>query len=243
MDEYFGALIGLIDLSQNKPINQIVYEGLRTAIIKGIIPVGERINEKEYSLRMNISRTPIREALRRIEEEGLVEYIPRYGTVVKKVTKSDVEEIFKIRLVLEILAATNAMHVMTEEQFVEMESLLEKTAEINRSGDFKRVIGLSGEFNSMVFRFSQMPRLESILTKLKDYLTRFRDISLYDPERRIQALEEHVYIYQCMRGQNEELVGTVIKEHLERSRDFIIHQLEQIENGDAFEQVQHDAGN
>lgn len=240
LDEYFDALMGLIDLSQNKPLNQIVYEGLRTAIIKGIIPVGERINEKEYSLRMNISRTPIREALRRIEEEGLVEYIPRFGTVVKKVTKADAEEIFKIRVVLEILAATNAMHVMTEEQYEEMRELLVRTDELNAKGELKQVIELSGEFNEMLISFSQMPRLESILMKLKDYLRRFRDISLNDDKRRNRALKEHVLIYESMRNGNEELVEMLIKEHLEHSRRFILMQIEREENKNILEQVRYD---
>jgi len=82
VDEYIKEVIKLADLSQNKPLNEIVFEGLRIAIIKGIIPVGERINESVYAEKMNISRTPVREALRRIQEEGLVEYVPHYGVVV-----------------------------------------------------------------------------------------------------------------------------------------------------------------
>lgn len=240
LDEYFEDLVALIDLSQNKPLNQSVYEGLRTAIIKGVIPVGERINEKEYSLRLNISRTPIREALRRIEEEGLVEYIPRYGTVVKKVTKADVEEIFKIRVVLEILATTNAMRVMTDEQYDEMKELLDCTDELNRQGELKQVIELSGEFNQMLFRFSNMPRLESILIKLKAYLSRFRDISLNDAKRRERALREHRFIYENMRNNNEEFVNMLIREHLDHSRKFILFQLEKEENEALLEQVQYD---
>ena len=126
MDEYIKEVIKLADLSQNKPLNEIVFEGLRIAIIKGIIPVGERINESVYAEKMNISRTPVREALRRIQEEGLVEYVPHYGVVVKKITIEDAVEIYQIRKALDILATQNAMKIMTEEQFDEMKALLEK---------------------------------------------------------------------------------------------------------------------
>ena len=93
MHEYLSRLVQIINLSQNRPLNDMVYEGLRKAIIQGVIPVGERLNEKVLSDYMNISRTPIRNAIKQLTEEDLVEYIPKYGVVVKRVTIEDAEEI------------------------------------------------------------------------------------------------------------------------------------------------------
>ena len=229
MEEYIKEVIKLTDLSQNKPLNEIVFEGLRNAIIKGIIPIGERINESVYAEKMNISRTPVREALRGIQEEGLVEYVPHYGVVVKKITIEDAIEIYQIRKALDILAAQNAMKIMTEEQFDEMEALLQKTDEADERGDFREVIELSKRFNDMIYTFSKMPRLDIIAKKLRQYLMRFRDISLTENERRRKALDEHWILYRNMRKKNYEQVAIITTEHLDYSEKFILKEMRRIE--------------
>ncbi len=229
MEEYIKEVIKLTDLSQNKPLNEIVFEGLRNAIIKGIIPIGERINESIYAEKMNISRTPVREALRRIQEEGLVEYVPHYGVVVKKITIEDAIEIYQIRKALDVLAAQNAMKIMTEEQFDEMEALLYKTDDADERGDFREVIELSKRFNDMIYTFSKMPRLDIIAKKLRQYLMRFRDISLTENERRRKALDEHWILYRNMRKKNYEQVAIITTEHLDYSEKFILKEMRRIE--------------
>lgn len=236
MDEYMENVIASIDLSQNKPLNEIVYEGVRSAIIRGLIPVGERINEKEYASQMNISRTPIRDALRRIEKEGLVEYIPRYGVIVKKISISDAEEIYKIRKSLDVLATKNAMQLMTEEDFLELKFNLEKTTIANENNEIEKVIHLFSEFNEMIYDYSQMPLLKSIVIKLREYVKRFRDISLSGEERRNKALNEHWLIYKLMKNQQYEAIGPLIEEHLDYSKKFIINEMiyTQKESEDAY---------
>ena len=222
-------VIKLADLSQNKPLNEIVFEGLRIAIIKGIIPVGERINESVYAEKMNISRTPVREALRRIQEEGLVEYVPHYGVVVKKITIEDAVEIYQIRKALDILATQNAMKIMTEERFDQMKALLEKTDEADARGDYKEVVELSRQFNDMIYEFCRMPRLDVIVKKLRQYLMRFRDISLTENDRRRKALDEHWLLYHNMRQKNYEQVAIITSEHLDYSEKFILKEMRRIE--------------
>ena len=233
MDDYMKEVIKLADLSQNKPLNEIVFEGLRNAIIKGIIPVGERINESIYAERMNISRTPVREALRRIQEEGLVEYVPHYGVVVKKVTAEDAIEIYQIRKALDILATQNAMRIMTEDQFDEMEALLKKTDEADARGDYKEVVELSRQFNDMIYTYCKMPRLDVIVKKLRQYLMRFRDISLTENERRRKALDEHWLLYKNMRNKNYDVVALITDEHLSYSEQFILQEMRKLEETEA----------
>lgn len=221
MDEYFAKIAALTDLKQNKPLNEIVYEGLRNAIIQGHIPVGERINESIYSQKMNISRTPVREALRRIQQEGLVEYVPRLGVVVKKITIEDAKEIYQIRMALDILATESAMRIMTIQQFDIMKDLLDKTQKAHDNGEVQKVIDLSRDFNDMIYEFSKMPRLESIVHRLREYLVRFRDMSLKGEARRSKALAEHWLIYKNMKNKNFEAIAMIIQEHLEYSEEFI----------------------
>lgn len=227
MDDYIGEIVKYSDKTQYKPLNEIVFEGIRSAIIYGKLPYGVRINEKEYADRMNISRTPIREALQRLEKESLVEYIPHYGTIVKKITIDDAKEIYQIRKSLEILASINAMNIMTESCFKELENKLIFTEELNKSEDnLNKVIDHFSDFNEAIYDFSKMPRLKSIVTRLKEYLACFRDISLKDPIRRNEALEEHWMIFHCMVDKNEKDLEKIIREHLTRSEKFIIEEME-----------------
>lgn len=233
MKDHILEVIRLTEFNQNKPLNEIVYEGLRNAIIKGVIPVGERINESEYSERMNISRTPIRDAIRRIEEEGLLEYVPKYGVIVKKVTVEDAEEIFKIRVALEVLATTSAMKTMTTQEFNQMYQLLEKTEIANSKNDVETVIKYFGEFNDMIYEFCRMARLKTIVKKLREYLTRFRDISLAGEERRKKALDEHWKIYHYMKNKDYDRINILLEEHLEYAKSFIIKEIIRMEENDS----------
>lgn len=222
MRDYMSDVISMIDLNQNLPLNQIIYEGLRSAIIHGVIPMGERINEKHYAQALNVSRTPIREALHRIQNEEIVQYVPNYGIVVTTFTHEDVYEIYQIRTALDILATTNAMRLMTPEREAAMETLLTETEAAQAVGDVEKVIAMSKEFNTMIYRFAEMPRLETIQNRLRDYIIRFRDISLKADSRRAKALHEHRLIFRCLKNNDVEQVQMVITEHLLESRDFIL---------------------
>lgn len=218
-------VVEFVDLRENMPLNQIVYKGLRTSIIKGIIPVGERINEKKYSIELNVSRTPIREALYRIYEEGLIDYIPNSGFIVKKTTVADVEEIYKIRIALDTLASINAMNLMTDEDFKDMKELLELTEKLEEEGQVSEVIKKFSDFNNMIYTYCDMPRLKMIIHNLRDYLARFRDISLLDDNRRRKALDEHKLIYYCLRDKDVSEITNLIKKHLDYSKKFIIEKI------------------
>ena len=229
MNDYMKEVIKHVDLSQDMPLHQIVYLGLRTSIIKGIIPVGERINEKKYSLELNVSRTPIREALYRIQAEGLIEHVPNYGFVIKKITAKDAEEIYKLRVSLDTLASLNAMQLMNENDFKEMKLLLDKTEESEEKGDIANVIQLFSDFNEMIYTYSNMPLLKNITFSLRDYLIRFRDISLLDDYRRKKAFDEHKLIYYCLRDKDDKEITLIIKKHLDYSKKFVIEEIKRKE--------------
>lgn len=221
MKDYMNDVIRMIDLTQNKPLNQIIYEGLRSAIITGVIPMGERINEKNYAEALNVSRTPIREALYRIQDEDIVQYVPNFGVMVTRFSQKDVNEIYQIRVALDILASVNAANLMTKSREKEMSELLDKTEQAQAEGRVQDVIELTKEFNSLTYDFAEMPHLKSIQERLRDYLIRFRDISMTSNVRRQLAIEEHRMIFDYMRKGEVEKMKALIIEHLDRSKDFI----------------------
>lgn len=221
MTNYMDEFVKSTNFHQSKPIREIVYESLRNTIISGKIPVGERIVEKEYAERLNISRTPVREALRALEMEELVEYIPRVGVVVKRISIEDVFEIYKIRQHLEVLAAISAMDNITEDEIKEIEDLLTLTEEKNAQGEIEEVIKLFGVFNQKVYEASRMKRLTSMISKLNEYLQRFRNISISDNERRESALQDHREILRAIISKNKDEIENIIKSHLEKSLEVV----------------------
>lgn len=225
MIDYMDLLVKNTNFNQNKPIREVVYESLRKTIISGIIPIGERIVEKEYADRLNISRTPVREAIRMLEMEELVENVPRVGVVVKRISVEDVIEIYKIRHNLEVLASINAMENITDEEVKQIEELLDLTERKNREGDVKEVIRLFGIFNSKIYEASRMKRLAGMISRLNEYLQRFRDISIFENDRREKALQEHRDILKAITEKNKAVIDGLIKRHLEDSLEIVIAEI------------------
>lgn len=225
MHNWIDELVSNTDFSQNKPLREVVYESLRKTIISGKIPSGERIIEKEYANKLKISRTPIREALKKLQSEELVEYIPKYGVVVKNVTKDDALEIYKIREALEILIINNTIDNITENEICQIKNLLDLTALKNSEGRLDEVQYLFKEFNNSVYKASKMNRLPLMISQLNDYLHHFRNISILDENRRTNAIFEHRKILEAIINKDRDLAEKSIKKHLKDSLSIVLKEI------------------
>lgn len=231
MNSVVNAVKKNLDLSQNVPLKIAFYEALRKTIILSEIPAGSRINEKELATALNISRTPIRYALGVLQEEKLVEHIPKRGIIVRGISLKDAIEIFDIRKALDTLAATKAMYLMNEEDFAEMKKILTDCEGFIDDGDIETILDNFNQFNDLIYRKSQMLRLREIVTELQTYLRYFREISIGSVERRKRALKEHWIIYRGMRNRDIEQITLITHEHLNSSLEFILQQMESRQDG------------
>ncbi|MCK1244808.1 GntR family transcriptional regulator [Streptococcus uberis] len=216
-----------LELSQNIPLKIALYHAFKKTIVLREIPAGTRINEKEFSSELNISRTPIRYALGVLEEEKLVEHIPNRGIIVKGVSLQDALEIFEIRKALETLASTTAMNLMTKEDFEEMRQLLETCECYLKNQEIDKVLANFNDFNNLIYEKSQMLRLKEIVSELQAYLLYFRRISISSDDRRRKALDEHWLIYRGMKNKDYQQVTLITHEHLNHSLEFIIQEMEE----------------
>jgi DNA-binding GntR family transcriptional regulator len=223
MIDYINLLVRNTNLNQNKPIRQVVYESLRKTIISGIIPAGERLVEKTYAERLNISRTPVREALRMLEMEDLVENVPRVGVIIKRISVKDAVEIFEIRHSLEVLTLTEAMTTISEEEVKKISELIDLSEKENEEGNVEEVMKLFGEFNLRIYEASRMKRLNGMISKLDEYIQRFRAISMSSYDRRVQAIKEHREILQRVVEKDKGKIDCVIRRHLRHSLDVVIN--------------------
>jgi DNA-binding GntR family transcriptional regulator len=225
MKDYMDLLVENTRFDKRKPIRQAIYESLRKSIISGIIPAGERLVEQTYAERLNISRTPVREALRMLEVEELVEYVPRVGAAIKRISKEDIIEIFEIRHNLEALAITEAMNSINKNEIREIYDLLSLTEKHNDEGNNEETIRLFGEFNSRIYETSKMIRLKGMINKLDEYFQRFRSFSMSTYDRRVQAIKEHRELLYMIGEKDKEQLNNILRRHLEHSRDAVIDRM------------------
>ncbi len=211
------TLCEFLDLSKNAPIKDVLFDAFKQAITLGRVPAGTSINEKQLAQSLHISRTPIRAALDMLAADRLVDRKPGSGVIVRGISKRDAEEVYEIRVVLEVLATTKAAHNMTDEDFEEMRQLLEEGQRLNAANDVDGVVNNWDEFNQFIFAKANSPRLQSIIEPLQAYTRYFRNVSAKPELRRNQALEEHWGIYLAMRFGPEKKIEQVVRAHLKNS--------------------------
>lgn len=212
-------------IQKSKSIRELVYEELKRLIIEGEIESGERIVETDYAKKFNISRTPIREAIRMLELEGYVETQRTGGVVVKEITKSDIEEIYRIRIALEGVIIEDVIQRATKKDIRTLERLIEDTKDALDDSDPEEVFRLFSEFNIALYNISNLTRVIDMITNIKLYLSRFRRIATENNERRKVAFEDHRGIIEAIKEKDTKKATELNRVHLERSRNFIIEEL------------------
>lgn len=163
---------------ESKPIREIAYETLKHAIVTGEIPAGARIVETEYADRMHISRTPLREALRKLERDGLVEYVLRRGVVVRAFTIADVEEIYTIRNALEILTLPAIIQNATQEDIKSLRDRLHEMDVFNQKNDIPALSPRARAFHAQLTGISKLNRILRVIEGQDEYITRFSAVSI-----------------------------------------------------------------
>ena len=199
-------------------IRQKVYDYLRNQILSNHIAAGERLVEGRLARQINVSRTPVREALHILEMEGLIESIPRVGYRVKELRWEDVEELCEIRAVNEILAAKWAIKRITPQELAAMKANIDAAeAEIN-AGQPELFVERDAEFHEMLVKASGSKRLLELCQMLRRHMLRYRIESLHVPEAGLTAVAGHRRILACLEKKDDAGIEAAIRDHLEQSK-------------------------
>ncbi len=211
----------------SKPIREIAYETLKHAIITGEIPAGVRIVETEYANKLHISRTPLREALRKLERDGLVEYVIRRGVVVRAFTIEDVEEIYTIRNVLEMLTLPAIIENATLRDIQSMRSKLQKMDRMIETNQIDQLSVLARSFHDQLTAISGLKRILRVIQGQDEYIHRFSALSIAKDKRRAEAHQEHYKIVEMI--ENKDLAGlqAVMRMHIENSKQSCLSALKE----------------
>lgn len=215
-----------VDLDSYKPLREIVFESLREAIINGVLRPGERLLEVQLAEELQVSRTPVREAIRKLELEGLVIMVPRKGAYVADISLKDVTNIFEIRAALEGLAAALAAERINDEEIEEMERVLVRKAACIEVNDLSSLLEKDTEFHELIYKASRNERLMQIISNLREQINRFRVISLASPGRGREALEEHKKICEAIVERNSELAQALAQEHIENAENALLEAMQ-----------------
>ena len=195
-----------------------VYDFLRSRIISGELAPLSRIKEQEVAAQLDISRTPVREALARLEMEGLVRRAPRRGATVSPVELDEVDEIYEIRAALEKLVARRACERATDAEIEEMTRALQRAQSCLEAGDIDRLIENTMHFHTLLNHSSRSPRLIALLRTLEDRLVSFRNKGLRYPGRAESAMRQHWGILEALRRKDLPDMCRWIDEHAEVGR-------------------------
>ena len=206
-------------MMESRPIREIAYEVLKHAIITGEIPAGERIVETDYAERLHISRTPLREALRKLERDGLVEYVLRRGVVVRAFTIADVEEIYTIRNALEMLTLPAIIRNATEEDVVSLKERLREMDEVMAHGDIETLSPMARAFHSQLTALCRQNRILRVIEGQDEFITRFSAMAIRQENRRSQAHEEHYKLVEYVEKRDLEHLEKLMRKHIERSKE------------------------
>lgn len=212
---------------ESKPIREIAYETLKHAIITGQIPAGARIVETEYADKLHISRTPLREALRKLERDGLVEYVLRRGVVVRAFTIADVEEIYTIRNALEMLTLPAIINNATPEDIRSLRDKLHKMDVFIAKNDIEGVSPLARGFHDQLTAISGLNRILRVIQSQDEYIRRFSAMSIAKETRRKSAHEEHYKLLEYLESKDLENFEKLMRKHIERSKETCLIALEE----------------
>lgn len=214
-----------IAMNQYLPLRDVVFNTLRQAILKGELKPGERLMEIQLAQRLGVSRTPVREAIRKLELEGLVLMIPRKGAEVAEITVKDLEDVLEVRTALEELAVKDACENITEEQLEKLEQANEAFRKALEGDDLIACGKADMEFHEIIYDATNNRRLIQILNNLREQMYRYRMEYLKDRDMYPVLLEEHKAIRKALDCHDREKAGAAIRVHIENQKESIINSL------------------
>lgn len=202
-----------------QPVNlaESVYYQIRRKILNGKYTPGENLTELEVSKELNVSRTPVREAFKHLESEGLLELRPNRGAVVVGIGRSDIEDIYEIRSLLEGRAAERAALQADKKALEQLAEILDLTEFYIERKDFDRVTTMDDRFHRTIYELTGSRMLQRILKELHAYAENIRERSIKEPGRADLMLNEHRAIVEAMVAQNPEKAGQLMVQHVQNS--------------------------
>ena len=215
-----------IRMDEDLPLRDVVFNTLRQAILKGELKPGERLMEIQLANKLGVSRTPVREAIRKLELEGLVLMIPRKGAEVAEITRQDMEDVLEVRTALEELAVKDACDHITDAQLSELKKASNEFKKALLEGkDLVTCADADMHFHDVILSATNNRRLIQMLNNLSEQMYRYRMEYLKDERTHKTLIEEHDAIRRALKKHDKVKAGAAIRVHIDNQKRSILESL------------------
>ncbi len=208
-----------VSFNDYKPLRDAIFDTMRQAIIMGELKPGERLMEIQLSDKMGVSRTPVREAIRKLELEGLVVMLPRKGAHVAELSLKDIMDVLEIRGSLDSLATRLATHRMNKTDLKELNSILLQFEQYMEKDNMEGLITKDVEFHELIYKIAKNDKLVQIASNLKDQIHRFRVVYLKDFSSPKELVKEHRDIFNALKNGDESKAGQIAALHIKNQQE------------------------
>ncbi|MDY2959474.1 MAG: GntR family transcriptional regulator [Hornefia sp.] len=212
------------ELQNHRPLREIVYEQLKLQILTGRIAPGTRMMEVELAEDLGVSRTPVREAIRKLEKEALVVIEPRRGAYVSDISVKEMVDTLVVREDLEALAASLAAKRITKEELEGLEKKVTDYSEAIASGDMEQIIRADESFHHRIVALSGNKALIQLFSSVQELSLRFRYLYYEDFTRYENMPVEHKEILEAIRSGDSDAARIVSDNHVKKLKDFVVNE-------------------
>jgi len=207
------------------PLRDVVFKTLRQAILTGELKPGERLMEIHLANKLGVSRTPIREAIRKLELEGLVIMIPRRGAEVAQITEKSMNDVLEVRRALDALCVELACERITEEELEELKKACVTFEEAVKTGDTRKIAQADVALHDIIVHATGNERLIQLVNNLAEQMYRYRFEYIKDASQHQTLVEEHRIIYESIVNKDQETASKEAKIHIDNQKKAIIRQI------------------
>lgn len=210
---------------RNIPVREKAFHVLRNAIIKGTLRPGERLVEDNLAEQFEVSRTPLREAIHKLELEGFLVRLPKRGVMVSEISVQEVQELYDVRSYLEGLATRLTVERIRDDEIRELENIKEKTEFYVKNKDREQTLIYSDKLHDFVKMVCRHKVCIEHLDKLHPHIARYRNIAVQYPDRLNFASREHIKIIDFISARLGTEAESAMREHIINSRIVIINSI------------------
>lgn len=212
-----------VTMNEYLPLRDVVFNTLRQAILRGELKPGERLMEIQLANKLGVSRTPIREALRKLELEGLVNMEPRKGAEVADITEKSLRDVLEVRKALEELSVQLACEKITEEEIEELKRVAERFKDTLNDQDVTKIAEADVAFHDVIYTATDNQKLILLLNNLREQMYRYRVEYLKKEEAYPQLIAEHEELIDNISKRNKEEATRIMCEHIDNQVATVIN--------------------